>query len=342
MLSRLHYCSRMRARDSGPIQNRELGMRILSGAFARVACSLIIGACLVFPLAAAAQDKPVKYTATPLSGTVTLIQGSGGNVAVSSGEDGVYVIDDQLQPIADQLMAEIRKISDRPVRFVINTHYHGDHVGGNEAIGHTGAIIIAQDNVYKRMSSEQFSQFRNKATEPWPLAALPVITFGDHITLHLNGEAVTAYHVAHAHTDGDSIIWFPVSNVIHMGDIYFNGLYPFIDLDGGGSLQGMLAGVEMALGIANEDTRIIPGHGPLASKADLAGYRDFLIKARDNVQALIDQGMSLQQAIAARPTAEWDQSLGQTWITPAQMVTFIYNSLKGIRQFTRTEANSSG
>jgi len=295
---------------------------------------LALGTFICAPIAGRAQNEPVEYVATTLSGTVTMLQGSGGNVAISTGEDGVYIIDDQLPPIANQLLAEIRKISDRPVRFVINTHYHGDHVGGNEAVAGTGAVVIAQDNVYQRMSTEQFSHFRNETTEPWPLGALPVITFNDRVTMHLNGEAATAYHVANGHTDGDAIIHFPVSNVIHMGDIFFNGLYPFIDLDAGGSLQGMLAGVDLALGLANEDTRIIPGHGPLANRDELAHYRDFLVKARDNVQSLIDRGMSLQETIDAKPTAEWDETMGTAWITPAQLVTFIYNSLKGVHQFT--------
>ena len=289
-----------------------------------------------------AQDKPVEYAATRLSGTLTMLHGSGGNVAISSGEDGVYIIDDQLPPIADQLIAEIRKISDRPVRFVINTHYHGDHVGGNEAVAGTGAVIIAQDNVYQRMSTEQFNHFNNETTPPWPRSALPVITFTDRVTLHLNGEAATVYHIANAHTDGDAIVHFPVSNVIHMGDVFFNGLYPYIDLDAGGSVQGMISGVETALGLANEDTRIIPGHGPLASREDLAAYRDFLIKATNNVQSLVDEGKTLKETIAAKPTAEWDDTLGKAWITPAQMVTFIYNSLKGIHQFTTPGEAASG
>lgn len=304
------------------------------GTFAPACGLLTVSLCLAVPAVSPAQDKPLEYVATMLSGTITMLEGSGGNVAISVGEDGVYVIDDQLKPIAGQLLAEIRKISDRPIRFVINTHYHGDHVGGNETMAGAGAAIIAHDNVYRRMSTEQFNHFRNETTEAWPLAALPVITFSEHVTLHLNGEDATAYHVANGHTDGDAIIHFPVSNVIHMGDIYFNGLYPFIDLDGGGTVQGMLAGVELALGLSNEDTRIIPGHGPLASRKDLAGYREFLMQAGSNVQALIDQGQSLEQTIAAKPTAEWDDALGKTSITAEQVVTFIYNSLKGITRFT--------
>jgi len=269
-----------------------------------------------------------------------MLKGRGGNIAISAGEDGVYLIDDQLEPVTDQLLVAISEISGQPIRFVINTHYHGDHVGGNEAIGKGGAIIIAHDNIHKRMSSDQFNHFFDATTPAWPKDALPVITFNDQVTLHFNGETARVYHVPHGHTDGDSIVYFPASDVIHMGDIYFNGLYPYIDLDGGGSIQGMISGAELGLSIAGKDTQIIPGHGPLGNKASLAEYRDFLVKARNNVQKLIGEGKSLEETVAARPTAQWDAILGEVWITPEQLVIFIYNSLKGIDQFT--PLNSDG
>ncbi len=284
-----------------------------------------------------AQEQGVEYIATPLSSTVTMIKGKGGNIAVSSGEDGVFIIDDQLKPLTDQLLASIAEVSDQPIRFVINTHYHGDHVGGNETLGGAGSVIIAHDNVRQRMTSEQFSNFMNSTTPAWPQDSLPVVTFNDRVTLHLNGEAVTVTHVPRGHTDGDSIVYFPDSNVLHMGDIFFNGLYPYIDLDGGGSIQGMIAAVELGIGMADAETHIIPGHGPLSDFNGLQEYLAFLTKARDNVQALIDQGMSLQQTIAAKPTAEWDETLGQVWIKPEQLVIFIYNSLTGVDHFTTTE-----
>ena len=288
-----------------------------------------------------AQDQGVEYIATPLSSTVTMIKGKGGNIAVSSGEDGVFIIDDQLQPLTDQLLVSIRKVSEQPIRFVINTHYHGDHVGGNETMGKAGSVIIAHDNVRQRMTSEQFSNFMNSTTPAWPQDSLPVVTFNDRVTLHLNGEAVTVIHVPRGHTDGDSIVHFPVSNVLHMGDNFFNGLYPYIDLDGGGSIQGMIAAVELGIGMADAETRIIPGHGPLSDLKGMQEYHAFLTKARDNVQALIDQGMSLEQAIAAKPTAEWDEILGNVWINPEQLVIFIYNSLTGVDHFTRLESQET-
>jgi len=291
-----------------------------------------LAAFLALPLAA--QDKPVEYIPTKLSETVTMVKGQGGNIAVSAGADGVFIIDDQLKPLTDQLIAAIRKIDERPVRFVINTHYHGDHVGGNETLGNTGSVIIAHDNIRPRMNSDQFNNFFNDTTPAYPAESLPVVTFNDRVTLHLNGESVTVHHVPRGHTDGDSIVHFPASNVLHMGDIFFKGLYPYIDLDGGGSIQCMIGAVDLALGLADENTQVIPGHGTLSNRAELQAYRDFLAKARDNVQALLDQGLDLEQAIAAKPTAEWDETLGAVWIKPAQFVTFIYNSLAGVDHYT--------
>jgi glyoxylase-like metal-dependent hydrolase (beta-lactamase superfamily II) len=234
----------------------------------------------------------------------------------------------------------VRKISDKPIRFVINSHYHGDHTGGNEALGGEGAVIIAHDNIRKRMSAEQFNHFMNTSWPAAPAGALPVITFNETVSLHLNGESATVMHVPRGHTDGDAIVYFTGSNVLHMGDIFFNGRYPFIDLDGGGTVQGMIAALDKGISLANQDTRIIPGHGDLANVDDMRSHRDMLVTARDLVQALINEGKTLDEVIAAKPTAEWDDTLGQVWIKPAQFVTFIYNSLTGVNQFTRTEANS--
>jgi cyclase len=283
---------------------------------------------------ASAQNKAVEFTTIQLSDTIYMLKGRGGNVGISTGEDGLYIIDDQVKPVTDELLKAIGKISDQPIRFVINTHYHADHTGGNETIGGAGAVIIAHDNIRKRMTTEQVSIFSKNTTPAYAKDALPVVTFNDHLSLHFNGESATAYYVANGHTDGDAIIHFPVSNVIHMGDMYFNGLYPYVDLDAGGSMQGLIDAAELALSLANDSTRIIPGHGPLGVTEDLKTYRDFLIKASTNVQELIDQDMNLQQVIAATPTKEWDEDLGKTWIKPAQFVTFIYNSLEGIHHYT--------
>ena len=281
-----------------------------------------------------AEDKPVEFNTFQLSDTVYMLRGQGGNVGISDGEDGLFIIDDQVKPVTKELLEAIRKISGKPIKIVVNTHYHADHVGGNEVIGGAGAMIIAHDNIRKRMTTEQVSVFMNATTPPYAKDALPLVTFNDRMSLHMNGETATAYHVPNGHTDGDSIIHFPVSNVIHMGDMFFNGLYPYVDLDAGGSIQGLVAAADLALSLADDSTRIIPGHGPLAVTDELRSYRDYLVQAIANVQELVDQGMTLEQVIAAQPTKEWDEELGKTWITPPQFATFIYNSLKGIHRYT--------
>jgi len=281
-----------------------------------------------------AEEKPVEFNTFQLSDTIYMIRGQGGNVGISDGADGLFIIDDQVRPVTKELLQAIRKISGKPIKIVVNTHYHEDHVGGNEAIGQAGAMIIAQDNVRKRMTTEQVSIFINATTPPYARDALPLVTFNDRMSLHMNGETVTAYHVPNGHTDGDSIIHFPVSNVIHMGDMFFNGLYPYVDLDAGGSIQGIIAAADLALSLADDSTRIIPGHGPLGVTEDLRNYRDYLVAAVANVQALVDEGMTLEQAVAEQPTKAWDEELGKIWITPPQFVTFIYNSLKGIHRYT--------
>ena len=303
---------------------------------------LILAILMATSASTHAQQQKVSYSTFQLSDTVYMLVGRGGNVGISAGDDGLFIIDDQLAPITAQLLEAIRKISNQPIRFVINTHFHFDHTGGNEAIGGAGTVIIAHDNIRKRMTSEQVNLFLPRTTPPHPQAALPMVTFNDRMSLHLNGETATAYYVANGHTDGDSIIHFPLSNVIHMGDMYFNGMYPYVDLEAGGAIQGVIQAADLALSLADDETRIIPGHGPLAITEDLRNYRDFLVDAVENVQVLIDQGKDLQQTIDAQPTAEWDEELGKVWITPAQFVTFIYNSLEGIHEYTPPVVTNDG
>ena len=285
-------------------------------------------AVLISPLAHA-----VEFETTKLSDSLYMLKGQGGNIAISSGADGVFIIDDQMAPTTKELLAEIKTISQQPIRFVINTHYHFDHVGGNEAVGDTGSVIVAHNNVRTRMTTAQWSNFMQMSVPAYPASALPDITFNDQTTLHFNGESATAYHIANAHTDGDAIIHFPDSNVIHMGDIWFNGLYPYVDLDAGGNIKGFKTAIAKAISLANQETKIIPGHGPLGGVDDLKAYAEFIAEATDNVAALITDDKDLQEIIALKPTAKWDETLGKAWIKPDQFVTMLYNSLMGINEY---------
>ena len=274
-----------------------------------------------------AQFEDVSITSTHVSGAVHMLEGRGGNLAVMTGPDGVLMVDDQYAPLTEKIVAAVREIDPGPIRFVVNTHWHFDHTGGNEELGGMGAVIVSQDNARQRMSTDQFMTVIDRMVPALPPAALPVVTFNDRVTFHFNGEAVVAYHAAQAHTDGDIIIHFPESNVIHMGDIYFNQTYPLIDRESGGSVQGMIMAVQSALGLCHSGTRVIPGHGPLANCADLESYGQMLADATDRVRQLMSQGKSLEEIIAARPNAELDESLGNGFIKPDQFVRFIYGSL---------------
>jgi glyoxylase-like metal-dependent hydrolase (beta-lactamase superfamily II) len=289
---------------------------------------LILLCCLLFCFPAQAQYEDVTITTTQVNGPVYMLEGRGGNLGVLIGEDGVFLVDDQYAPLTDKILAAIRALTDKPVRFVINTHWHSDHTGGNEQLGEEGVVTVAHENVRERMSTEQFMKFIEKTIPPSDPEALPLVTFNDRISFHLNGETVTAYHTAHAHTDGDSIIHFPKSDVIHMGDNFFNHRYPFIDLSSGGSAQGMIDAVRSGLELCETNTKVIPGHGPLGNCADLEDYGEMLEDAVSRVQALIDQGKSLEEIIEARPNEDYDEEFGNNWIKPDTFIGFIYNSLQ--------------
>ena len=258
---------------------------------------------------------------------VHLLYGKGGNIGVSAGPDGVFLIDDQYAPLSDKILAALRQISDQPVRFVVNTHWHGDHTGGNEALGRRGALIVAHDKVRERLTSEQFIKLFDMRSPPQPPAALPVVTFNDRVSFHINGDRLDVLHVPAAHTDGDAIIHFRKADVLHMGDAFFNGMYPFIDLDSGGTIMGMIEAVERGLKHAGPDTRVIPGHGKLTDTAGLEAYHQMLVTICKKVQQLKAAGKSLSQVQAAQPTAAFDDDWGGGFIAPAKFVEFVYSSL---------------
>jgi len=290
----------------------------------------ILAAALLAALPAAAQDQDfskVEIRTTPLTDHVYMLMGAGGNLAVSAGDDAVFLVDDQFAPLTEKIAAAIAKISPKPVKFVINTHWHFDHTGGNENLGKGGTLIFAHENVRRRMDSEQFIAFMNMKQPPSPKAALPVVTFTASMSFHLNGEEIRAIHVANAHTDGDAIIHFTGSDVIHMGDVFFNGMYPFIDASSGGSIDGMVAACDQGLALANDRTKIIPGHGPLGDRAQLREYRDMLATIAARIKPLVAAGRSVEQVVAAKPTAGFDEKFGKGFVGPDKFVEMVAGSL---------------
>jgi cyclase len=261
--------------------------------------ALVLALCSA-PLCAQQDMSKVEIKAQPLAPGVAVLFGAGGNIGVSHGEDGTILIDDQFAPLTAKIQKAVADLGAQPVKFVINTHWHGDHSGGNENLGKAGAIIMAHDNVRVRMASDQKTRFGEVKASP--KAALPVVTYADGLKLHLNGEEVRVISVPPAHTDGDSIIHWTKSNVVHMGDLFFHKMsYPYVDTGSGGDVRGVIAAADTALAIMDGQTKIIPGHGEVANKADLQAYRDMLVAIIGKVDDAIKAGQSLDQIKAMRP-----------------------------------------
>jgi cyclase len=270
----------------------------------------------------------VQIKAEPLAPGVAVLFGAGGNIGVSYGEDGTILIDDQFAPLTTKIQAAVEVLGATPVKFLINTHWHGDHSGGNENLGKAGAVIMAHDNVRIRMASEQ--KRGDRVTPPSPKAALPVVTYADGIKLHLNGEEVRVIGIAPAHTDGDSLIHWTKSNVIHMGDTFFNKVtFPFVDLSSGGDVRGVVAAADRALAIADDKTKIIPGHGAVATKSDLKAYRDMVASIIAKVETGIQEGKALEAIKASKPAAGYDNVNPNGFIKADGFVETVYKSLGG-------------
>lgn len=245
----------------------------------------------------------VEVKAAKVAGNVWVITGAGGNIGVSVGSDGIVLVDDQYAPLAPKIEAALKTITDRPLRFILNTHYHGDHTGGNEQFGKS-APIVAHENVRKRLASGVTRG--GETVPPAPAGALPVVTFNDTLTIHLNGEDVRAVHMPHGHTDGDAVIWFTRSNVVHMGDDYFNGVFPFVDRENGGSVRGLIENIEKVLSTVPDNAVVIPGHGALSDKAGLRRFLDMLRATLGIVERGVSAGKSLDQLKSEKVLAEWD------------------------------------
>jgi cyclase len=292
------------------------------------------GLVLVFAVALTfAQDQDfskVQIKVTKVAGTVYMLEGAGGNIGASAGDDGVVIVDDQYAPLADKIQAALKDVTDKPIRFIINTHYHGDHTGGN-AYFQKQAPIIAHDNVRKRL--EEGSAVGNLGSvkmeaKPQPKEALPIITFDHDVTVHLNGEDIRALHFPSGHTDGDSIIFFPKSNVVHMGDDFVRYGFPFIDLGGGGSVEGMIAAMDEVIPKLPPDVKVIPGHGAVSNLADVRDYVKMLKETRAGVEKGIQQGKTLAQLQQEKVLEPWKKWSGE-FINSDAFIETLFNDLKG-------------
>ena len=289
--------------------------------FAIVAAALSFGA-----FAQQRNFDAVQIKTTQVAPGIYMLEGEGGNIGVSAGEDGVFLIDDEFAPLSQKIMAAVKAISDKPIRFLMNTHWHGDHVGGNENFGKAGTVIVAHDNVYKRMSVGGAIQMLKQTYAPYPKAALPVITFSQSATFHLNGDDVTSTHLPPAHTDGDSFVRFAKANVIHTGDVFAAYRYPFIDPESGGSVKGVLKAIDTILPMIDDNTKLIPGHGGLSSKKDVLAYRKMIATAIAKIEPMVKSGRSLQQVIDAKPLREFDEEWGK-FRKPEAFVEIVYTGL---------------
>jgi cyclase len=303
----------------------------------RIAAGLTL-ALLVVSVANAQQQtdfSKVQIKVTKVSGNIYMLEGEGGNIAASVGEDGIVIVDDQFAPLADKIQAALKNlgITDKPVRFVINTHYHGDHTGGNEPFANTGSTVIAQDNVRKRLENGGTAGNGGSIkmeVKPAPKAALPIITFDHDVTVHLNGEDIRALHFPAGHTDGDAVIFFPKNNVVHMGDDFVRYGFPFIDVASGGSVQGMIAAMEKTSAELPPDVKVIPGHGALSHLDDVRAYVKMLKETSAAVQKGIDAHQTLAQMQQEKILEPWNKWSGD-FIDQNKFIETLYHSLTGTK-----------
>jgi cyclase len=293
----------------------------ISGLATTTAMALTLGV-------AHAQDEDVTIAVTDVGSGIYMLTGQGGNIGLSVGSDTTFMIDDQFAPLTEKILAAVASVTDIPVKFVVNTHYHADHTGGNENLGTAGALIVAHDNVRARMSTAGTGPITGASRKVQPEGSWPAITFSDTASFHMNGEEIHVRHVEAGHTDGDSIIEFRGANVIHMGDNFFSGRFPYIDVDAGGSIEGMIAIADLVLSLADDETKIIPGHGALSSKADLVTYKSMLGTLRDRVNAGVASGKDLDTLLAEKPLADLEPVYGQHFMKGDQIYRLLFMAAK--------------
>ena len=298
--------------------------------------TVVLGVLLAFEPFVGGQNQDfskVQIKVTKVSGNVYMLEGDGGNIAASVGEDGIVIVDDQFAPLADKIQAALKdlKITDKPVRFVINTHYHGDHTGGNEPFANTGSTVIAQDNVRKRLETGGTSGNGGsikREVQPAPKGALPVITFEHDVTVHLNGEDIRALHFPAGHTDGDAVIFFPKNNVVHMGDDFVRYGFPFIDVASGGSVQGMIDAMEKVSAQLPPDVKVIPGHGAISNLDDVREFVKMLKETSAAVQKALEEHKSLEQMKQEKILEPWKKWSGG-FLDSDKFIETLYNSFTG-------------
>jgi len=282
---------------------------------------------LTLSVLAVAQDdfSKVEIKATKISGNVYMLEGAGGNIGVSVGTDGILIVDDQFAPLAEKIRAALKTLGDGKLKFILNTHWHGDHTGGNAQFGRE-APIIAHDNVRKRLSTEQRSELFKQTTPASPKEALPVITFDQSLSVHFNGEEIRVIHFPHGHTDGDSVIFFTTSNVVHLGDDFFAGRFPFVDLESGGSVQGLTKNIADIIPKIPTGAKLIPGHGAISTVDDLKVYHRMLVETTAYVEQKMAAKKSLDQIKKEGLPAEW-KSWGEGFIKTDAWIELLYRSL---------------
>ena len=287
--------------------------------------TLVAAAAFLAVPATAQQDfSAVEVTAEHVAGAVHMLTGAGGNIGVSAGEDGILIVDDQFAPLADKIRAALAGISPGDLEFVVNTHFHFDHTGGNAIFGKEGALIVAHTNVRKRLA--EGAGVRGRPAEPAPKEALPVVTYDDGVSIHFNGEEIMIGHLTGGHTDGDSYIYFTDSNVVHLGDQFFAGRFPFVDIGNGGNAVGLRDSIGEVLEHLPADAKVIPGHGPLSSVDDLKTYHRMLTECVAAVKAGKDAGKSVEDIQAAGLPDEWE-GWGSGFINESVFITSIFESL---------------
>src|SRR4051794_5661051 len=301
--------------------------------YAAIAIALLAGAAVAQQAQPPAAPPPVDFSkveikTTDIGDNVYMLEGQGGNITVALAKDGIIMVDGQFAPLHDKIKAAISTISNLPVKYLINTHYHGDHTGGNEGFAKDGAIIVSDVNVKNRLAEGTTNGLTGVKTPPATGGALPTKTYaGKMFKVRLPGRVADLHHIANAHTDGDTYVWFKTANVLATGDTFTNGRYPNIDFANGGNIKGMIAATDAYLKLTNAKSRIVPGHGPIADKAALTEYRTMLVTARDRMAALVKQGKSESDVLAAKPFADLDKKWAPTELASTNFIRVVYHSL---------------